>query len=92
MCVPPKLSAPRSEAAARRQLCLLTTGALRRWEPAKATPVFSEAGIEYLRRLRELRYHETLFELLAKELAIGKLDEAREGEIVVDPGVPPEKK
>ncbi len=53
----------------------------------------TEAGMEYIRRLRDLKYHETVFELLAKELEIAKLDEAREGEIVqvVDAAVPPDK-
>src|SRR5207302_3595547 len=40
------------------------------------------AGLEYLRRYRDLKYNETVFELLAKALEIAKLDEAREGEIV----------
>lgn len=54
----------------------------------------TQAGVEYVRRLRDLKYHETVFELLAKELEIAKLDEAREGEIVqvVDGAVPPDKK
>ena len=54
----------------------------------------TESGMEYLRSLRELKYHETVFELLAKELEIAKLDEAREGEIVqiVDPAVVPDRK
>lgn len=52
------------------------------------------AGLEYLRNYREFRYRETVFELLAKELEIAKLDEAREGEIVqvVDAAVPPDKR
>jgi len=52
------------------------------------------AGLDYLRRLRDLKYHETVFELLAKELEIAKLDEAREGEVVqvVDAAVPPDRK
>lgn len=50
--------------------------------------------MEYLRRMRDLKYHETVFELLAKEFEIAKLDEAREGAIiqVVDPAVIPDKK
>src|SRR5580658_2436571 len=54
----------------------------------------TESGLEYLRRLRDLKYYETVFELLAKELEIAKLDEAREGEIVqiVDPAVIPDLK
>lgn len=52
----------------------------------------TQEGLEYLRRYRDLRYRETVFELLAKELEIAKLDEAREGEIVqvVDAAVPPD--
>jgi tyrosine-protein kinase Etk/Wzc len=54
----------------------------------------TQAGMEYLRRYRDLKYQETVFELLAKEFEIAKLDEAREGSIVqvVDPAVVPDKK
>lgn len=54
----------------------------------------TQAGMEYLRRLRELKYQETVFELLAKEFEVAKLDEAREGSIVqvVDNAVPADKK
>lgn len=54
----------------------------------------TQAGMEYVRRFRELKYQETVFELLAKEFEIAKLDEAREGSIiqVVDTAVPPDKK
>lgn len=52
------------------------------------------SGLEYLRRYRELKYHEAVYELLLKELEIAKLDEAREGELVqvVDQAVVPDKK
>ncbi|MGA3092554.1 MAG: GNVR domain-containing protein [Terriglobales bacterium] len=54
----------------------------------------TESGVEYIRRLRDLKYQETVFELLAKEFEIAKLDEAREGAIiqVVDAAVPPDKR
>lgn len=54
----------------------------------------TQAGMEYLRRYRDLKYRETVFELLAKELEIARLDEAREGSIiqVVDAAVVPDKK
>jgi uncharacterized protein involved in exopolysaccharide biosynthesis len=54
----------------------------------------TQAGLEYLRRYRDLKYNETVFELLAKELEIAKLDQAREGAIVqvVDAAVVPDKK
>jgi uncharacterized protein involved in exopolysaccharide biosynthesis len=54
----------------------------------------TQAGMEYLRRYRDLKYKETVFELLAKEFEIARLDEAREGSIiqVVDTAVVPDKK
>lgn len=53
-----------------------------------------EAGLEYLRRLREVKYYETVFELLAKQYEIAKIDEARDASIVqvLDRAVEPEKK
>lgn len=54
----------------------------------------TQSGMEYLRRYRDLKYQETVFELLAKEFEIAKLDEAREGAIVqvVDAAVVPDQK
>lgn len=39
-------------------------------------------GTEYLRRMRDLKYNESLFEVLAKQYEAAKLDEARETGIV----------
>lgn len=54
----------------------------------------TQSGMEYLRRFRDLKYQETVYELLAKEFEVAKLDEAREGSIiqVVDAAVPPDTK
>lgn len=54
----------------------------------------THAGLEYVRRYRDLKYHETVYELLVKGLEVAKLDEAKEGEIVqvVDQAVPPDRK
>ncbi|HTC48144.1 MAG TPA: Wzz/FepE/Etk N-terminal domain-containing protein [Candidatus Aquilonibacter sp.] len=54
----------------------------------------TEAGMEYIRVFRELKYQEAVYELLAKEFEIAKLDEAQEGSIiqVVDSAVTPDKK
>lgn len=51
-----------------------------------------EAGLEYLRRFRDVKYYETISELVAKQYEIAKLDEARQGAItqVIDEAVPPE--
>lgn len=54
----------------------------------------TESGMEYLRRYRDLKYQETVFELIAKELEVAKLDEAREGSAiqVVDAAVAPDRR
>lgn len=50
-------------------------------------------SIPYLNALRDLRYYETITELLAKQFEVAKLDEAREGTIQIsDLAVPPDKK
>ncbi len=53
-----------------------------------------QAGLEYLRKLREVKYNETLFEILAKQYEVAKLDEAKEGAPiqVVDPASVPDRK
>lgn len=53
-----------------------------------------EAGIQYIRKLRDVKYYETIMELIAKQFEMAKLDEAREGAIiqVSDIAVPPDKK
>ena len=54
----------------------------------------TESGMQYLRRYRDLKYHEAVYELLIKGLEVAKLDEAKEGEIVqvVDPAIPADRK
>lgn len=53
-----------------------------------------QAGLEYMRGLRDVKYYETVSELLAKQLELAKLDEARQGASiqVADRAVAPEKK
>jgi uncharacterized protein involved in exopolysaccharide biosynthesis len=53
-----------------------------------------EAGMEYLRKLRDVKYYETIYELIAKQFEMAKLDEARQGAViqVADVAVPPDKK
>jgi uncharacterized protein involved in exopolysaccharide biosynthesis len=53
-----------------------------------------EAGLEYIHRLRDVKYFEAIFEMLARQLELAKMDEAREGGFVqvVDPAIPPEQK
>lgn len=53
-----------------------------------------EQGAEYLRRFRDMKYYETLFELLAKQYEIAKIDEAKEATLiqVLDKAIEPERK
>jgi uncharacterized protein involved in exopolysaccharide biosynthesis len=53
-----------------------------------------EAGIEYIRKLRDVKYFETIFDLLARQYEVAKVDEARQGAVVqvVDRAVVPDKK
>jgi tyrosine-protein kinase Etk/Wzc len=52
------------------------------------------AGLEFVRKLREVKYREAVFELLAKQYEVAKIDEARDALIVqqLDVAIVPEKK
>jgi len=53
-----------------------------------------EAGIEYVRKLRDVKYYETIFDLLARQYEVAKVDEARQGAVVqvVDRAIVPDHK
>ena len=53
-----------------------------------------EAQLRYVRKLRDVKYYETIAELIAKQFEAAKLDEARQGTTVqvIDLAVPPERK
>ena len=53
-----------------------------------------EAGLEYVRKFREVKYHETIFELLARQYEIAKVDESKDAPIVqvLEKAIPPERK
>lgn len=59
-----------------------------------ATDRIPEAGLEYARKIRDVKYYETVFELLAKHYELAKIDEARDTSIiqVLDRAVEPEEK
>src|SRR5712691_772303 len=52
------------------------------------------AGLEYVRKYRDVKYREALFELLAKQYEAAKIDEARDSLIVqqLDKAIVPERK
>ncbi len=53
-----------------------------------------QAGLDYLRRVRDLRYHETLFEMLAKQYELARIDEAKAPPLiqVLDKAVAPDRR
>jgi tyrosine-protein kinase Etk/Wzc len=53
-----------------------------------------EIGVEYIRKLRNVKYQETIFELMAKQYELAKFDEAKESSTIqiLDNAVPAEKK
>jgi tyrosine-protein kinase Etk/Wzc len=59
----------------------------------KDQPAASGQG-DYVAKYREFKYHETLFELFAKQFELAKVDESREGAViqVLDAAQPPERK
>ncbi len=54
----------------------------------------AQSGLEYVRKLRDVKYYETIFDILARQFEVAKLDEAKEGALVqvVDPAVVPDRK
>lgn len=53
-----------------------------------------EAALEYVRKFREVKYRETIFEALATQYQLAKLDEAKQGVVfqVIDIAVPPDRR
>jgi tyrosine-protein kinase Etk/Wzc len=56
--------------------------------------VMAQTGLEYVRKLRDVKYYETIFDILARQFEVAKLDEAKEGALiqVVDPATVPDRK
>ena len=53
-----------------------------------------QAGLDYVRKAREVKYQEELFGLLAKQYELAKLDEGKEAALIqsVDRAVAPDRK
>lgn len=51
-------------------------------------------GTEYVRRMREFKYNEALYEILLKQYEMARLEEAKDAPIVqiIEKAIPPEKK
>jgi tyrosine-protein kinase Etk/Wzc len=53
-----------------------------------------EAALDYVRKLREVKYRETIFQAIATQFQLARLDEAKQGAVfqVIDVAVPPDKR
>jgi tyrosine-protein kinase Etk/Wzc len=58
------------------------------------TAKIPEVAVQYARRVRDVKYYETIFELLAKQFELAKIDEAKDSALVqlLDKAVPAEHK
>lgn len=90
---PDLLRAQQELAALRAQLARLESGH-GGTGPSVALARVPEAGLEYVRKLREVKYREAMFELLLKQYEIARIDEAKDAALVqvLDMAVPPEKR
>jgi len=59
-----------------------------------STKKIPASGLEYVRRLRDVKYYETLFELLARQFEMAKIDEAKDSTViqVLDEAQVPERR
>lgn len=62
--------------------------------PLVPTGKIPEVGVEYIRALRDVKYNETIFELLAKQFELAKIEEAKDSSLIqqLDKAMPAEKK
>jgi tyrosine-protein kinase Etk/Wzc len=56
--------------------------------------VLPQIGVEYLRRTRDVKYYEAIFDVLARQYELAKLDEAKEGALIqtVAPAAIPDRR
>jgi len=80
--------------ALRGELAKIESGKGKGFDPLMSSERVPEMGTEFLRKLRQLKYNETLYELLAKQYELARLEEARDAVViqVIDRAVQPERK
>ena len=63
-------------------------------DPIVGTGKIPGAGLEFVRKYRDVKYYETIFELLAKQYEAAKIDESREAAViqVLDQATEPDRK
>jgi tyrosine-protein kinase Etk/Wzc len=63
-------------------------------DPLVTTSEIPQAALIYMRKLRDMKYHEFLFEMLSKQYEVARIDEAKAAPPlqIVDKGIAPERK
>lgn len=81
-------------AALRSELAKLETGDHVAGTPEVPVGNLPQAGLQYLRKYRDVKYHEGLYEALSKQYEAARLDEAKAAPLVqvIDNAVVPERK
>lgn len=82
-------------AGLKKQLMKLETGAnTGNGDISVATNQVPRVGLEYIRQMRDVKYYETVFDLLAKQFELAKIDESKNSSTIqiLDVAVVPEKK
>jgi len=76
----------------RQQLAKVETGGLQDTQRLGGNE--NPAGLQNIKLLRDVKYYQMLYELLAKQYEIARLDEAKDSAVVqvLDPAVEPERK
>ena len=79
--------------SARAELSTLENGRGEAAVPATASGGQRQSGLENIKILRDVKYHQMLYELLAKQYEVARLDEAKDATIiqVLDPAAEPER-
>ncbi|OQS35473.1 hypothetical protein B0T39_17760 [Chromobacterium haemolyticum] len=65
-------------AGLKTQLAKLETGKETAGDVMVPTGKMPQSGLEYLRRLRDVKYQETIFELLSKQYELARIEEAKD--------------
>lgn len=85
-----------SSAEVRQQLALLQAlrEQVQQLEKSQAAAQSGPVSADYISRYRDYKYQETLFELMAKQYELARIDESREAALiqVVDQAHPPERR
>jgi len=91
---PQRILVQQQVAGLREQLRKLEGQAGGDGDPVLGTGKIPGAGLEYVRKLRDVKYYETIFELLAKQYEAAKIDESREAAViqVLDQATEPDRK